>query len=64
MVVGPGVEVKAIESDAAIADRYFGESRTHLGIEPIAIHAEIAGRVPVTNEAGKDGHRRSTQRPR
>jgi hypothetical protein len=47
MVVGPGVEVKAIEGDAAIADRDFGEERPDFGVEPIAVHAEIPWRVAV-----------------
>jgi hypothetical protein len=56
MVVGPGVEVKAIEGDAAIADGYFGEEGPDFGVEPIAVHAEIRRRVAVPDQAGKDGH--------
>jgi len=64
MVVGPGVEVKAIEGDAAITDRDFGEERPHLGIEPVAVHAEVGRRVAVADQAGKDLHGCRPQRPR
>jgi hypothetical protein len=64
MVVGPGVEVKAIEGDAAIADRDFGEERAHLGIEPVAVHAQIRRRVAVPDQSGNDGHRHNAHRPR
>jgi hypothetical protein len=64
MVVGPGVEVKAIEGDAAIADRDFGEERPDFGVEPVAVHAEIRWRVAVPDQAGKDGHGCDPHRPR
>jgi len=64
MVVGPGVEVKAIEGDAAIADRDFGEERADLGIEPVAVHAEVGRGVAVADQAGKDLHGCGPQRPR
>lgn len=63
MVVGPGVEVKTIEGDAAIADRDFGEERPNLGIEPVAVHAEIRRCVALPDEAGKDRHRGTPHRP-
>ena len=56
MVVGPGVEVKAIERDAAIADRDFGEVRTDFGVETVAVHAEVRRRVAMPDQARKDGH--------
>ena len=56
MVVGPGVEVKTVEGDAAIADRDFGEERSDFGVEPVAVHAEVCGRVAVADEAGEDLH--------
>lgn len=64
MVVGPGVEVMAIEGDAAITDRDFGEERAHLGIEPVPIHAQVRGRVTVPDQPGNDGHRHNAYRPR
>jgi len=56
MVVGPGVEVKAIERDAAIADRDFGEVGTDFGVEPVAVHAQVRRRVAMPDQAGKDRH--------
>jgi hypothetical protein len=64
MVVGPGVEVKTIEGDAAIADRDLGEERADFGVEPVAVHAEVRRRVAVADEAGEDLHGGRPQRPR
>lgn len=55
MLVRPGVQVKPVESDPPHADRYLGELRPHLGVEPVAVHAEIARRVAVADEAGEKG---------
>jgi hypothetical protein len=46
MVIGPGVEVKAIEGDALLADRDFSEKWAHFGVEAVSVHAEIERRVP------------------
>jgi hypothetical protein len=64
MVVGPGVEVRTIEGDGAIADRDFGEDRPHLGIEPVAVHAQVARRVALADQAGQNLHGRPPHRPR
>jgi hypothetical protein len=45
IVVGPGIEVKPVESDSLPTDRDYGEARTNLAIEAIFIHAEIRRRV-------------------
>lgn len=57
MVLDPGVKVKSIEGDAALADRDLGEARAHLGVEAVAVHAEVGRRVPEPDEAGEDAHR-------
>jgi len=41
IVVGPGIEVKAVESDALRADWDHGKQRTHVPIEAILVHSEI-----------------------
>jgi len=46
MVVCPGIKFKAVESHALVTDRDLGQVRSHLTVESIAIHAEIARRVP------------------
>jgi hypothetical protein len=57
IIVHPGVKINAVKGDATLADWNFGEKRPHLGVEPIAVHAEIAGRVTIADEARKDdGH--------
>jgi hypothetical protein len=41
IVVGPGIEVKPVESDALRADWNHGQERTNLAIESILVHSEI-----------------------
>jgi hypothetical protein len=41
IVVGPGIEVKPVESDPLGADWNHGEQRTNLVIEAILVHSEI-----------------------
>jgi hypothetical protein len=53
MLVGPGVQVKAVEGDALRADRDLSQVRAHLGVEPIAVHAKVAGRIAQPNDAGQ-----------
>jgi hypothetical protein len=45
IVVGPGIEVKAVEGDALRTDRDHGEERADVAIEAIFVHAEIRRRV-------------------
>jgi hypothetical protein len=52
----PRVQLKSIECDALNADRYLGQPRPDLGVEAIAVHAEIAGRIPEPEETGKNLH--------
>ena len=49
MVVGPGVKVKSIEGDTALADRHLDEQWPYLGLEAVAVHAEIRRCVPEAN---------------
>ena len=46
IVVDPGVEFKAIESDALRSYSHLGDKRPYFGIEAIAIHAEVARCIP------------------
>jgi hypothetical protein len=48
--VGPGVELLAIEGDAPAAERDFGERRANLGVEAVAVDAEVGWRVAVTED--------------
>ena len=45
IVVGPGVEVKAVKSDPLRPNWNHGKQRTNLAIEAILVHAEVGGRV-------------------
>ena len=41
----------AVEGDAALTDRDFGEGRPYLAVEPVAVHAEVSRRISEANEA-------------
>jgi hypothetical protein len=41
IVVGPGIEVKAVEGDPLRADRDHGQTRPNVAIEAIFVHAEV-----------------------
>jgi hypothetical protein len=63
IVVGPGIEVKPVESDSLRAYRDRGEHRTNVAIEAIFVHAKIRRSVAHANEArhqsrwfGKQAH--------
>lgn len=53
--VGPGVELDAVEGDAPAADRDLSERRPDLGVEAIAIDAEVGRGIPVADQAGQHG---------
>ena len=57
MVVGPGIEVKAVKGNPLGADGDLGEMRPHGGIEAVAVHAEVARRIAEANDARKNAHR-------
>lgn len=64
MVVGPGVEVKAVKGDTLRSDWNDGYLRTHVAVEPVLVHAEIRRCVSKPNEpsaadAGFDGAART-----
>ena len=46
MVVGPGVEVKAVKGDALCSDRDDSDVRTDFTVEPVLVHAEIRRCIP------------------
>jgi len=62
MLLCPRVQFKPVESHALGADRDLGEIAADLGVEAVAVHAEVGRRVAETNEAGEDlhGHSSST----
>jgi hypothetical protein len=58
IVISPGIEVKAIESDSLLADGDYGDAWTDFAVEAVLVHAEIRGGVTQTDEARCErGHR-------
>ena len=51
ILIDPSVKFKAVEADALLADRDFGEVRAHFGVEAVAVHAEIAWCVAETQDS-------------
>ena len=56
MLLCPRVQFKPVEGNALGADRDLGEIAADLGVEAVAIHAEVARRVAESDEAGEDLH--------
>ena len=50
IVLHPGVQFKSVESDSPTTDGDFGEVGPYLGIEAIAVHAEVKRRIAKANE--------------
>jgi hypothetical protein len=51
IVVGPGIEVKTVESDSLRADGDHIQQRTNVAIEAIFVHAKVRRSVAHANEA-------------
>ena len=51
--VGPGVEFDTVEGDAAAADGHLGQRGPDLGIEAIAIDAQVSRRGVVADQTGE-----------
>jgi len=45
IVVEPGVQIKPIKGNTLLAHPNLSDKRTHLGIELVPVHAEIAWRI-------------------
>ena len=56
ILVHPGVHFKAVEGDTLAADANFNQSRAHLPVKAIAVHAQVAGGVAESDQAGLDLH--------
>jgi hypothetical protein len=54
MVIGPGIQVKAVEGDPLRSDWNDGHARAHLSVEAVLVHAEVRRRISQTDEAGRD----------
>ena len=59
MVVRVSIELQPVECDALRADRDLGQVRADLGVEAIAVHAEVGRGVAEAEEArGRGGRAR------
>jgi hypothetical protein len=45
MIIYPAVQFKTIESHALAADPHLKNVRSHPGVEPVPIHAEVTRRI-------------------
>ena len=52
IVVRPCIEVNAIEGDALDADAQSEDAGAHFAVEAVFVHAEVAGCVAQSDEAG------------
>ena len=50
----PVIEFKPIEGDTLFADVDFDEIRAYLGVESVAVHAEVTWRIAETNQSWND----------
>ena len=58
IVVDLRVKLKAIEGDPLATDGDFREVWANVGIEPVAVHAEVAWSVTETDQTGHDARRK------
>jgi hypothetical protein len=52
IVVNPAVEFKPVEGNRLFAEGDFGEKGTDLGVELVAVHTQVARRIPQPDQAG------------
>ena len=50
-MIYPGVQIKAVKGSPLLTDRNHREARTHLRIKAVAVHTEVAWRIPEADEA-------------
>jgi hypothetical protein len=64
MLVGPRIEVKAIEGDALSTDRYSRDQGAHFAVEAVLVHAEIPRRIAQSQQSGRENQARRCTRIR
>ena len=50
-MIRPVIQIKPVEGDALLAYRNYDELRADRPIEPIAVHAQVVGRITKTDES-------------
>ena len=53
-MIDPGVQFKSVEGNTLFADANFHEIRSYLGVEAVAVHAEVARRIPEADQSRRD----------
>jgi hypothetical protein len=53
-LIHPGIQFKSVEGDALLADTDFSQIRPYLGVEAVAVHAEVARRIAKANQSRND----------
>jgi len=52
IILHPVVQFKSIEGNPLVADANLGQIRPDLGVESVAVHAEVEGSIPQADEPG------------
>ncbi|MCP4876754.1 MAG: hypothetical protein GY896_14945 [Gammaproteobacteria bacterium] len=50
----PGVQFKSVEGDSLFPHADFNEIRAYLGVEPVAVHTQVARRIPEADQSRRD----------
>lgn len=53
-MIHPGVQFNSVKGDALLADPDFGDLRPYLGVEAVAVHAQVEGRVTQPQQARQE----------
>ena len=48
------VQFKSVEGDSLFSDANFNEIGPYLGVEAIAVHAQVTGCIPEANQSRRD----------
>jgi hypothetical protein len=56
ILIRPGVQFKAVERHPLTTHPDLGDERPHLAVEPVAIHAEVVGRIAQPQKTRHDFH--------
>ncbi len=52
-MIHPGVQIKPIEGNTLLTDGNFRQIGPYIGIEAVAVHAEILRSIPEPDQAGQ-----------
>jgi hypothetical protein len=55
ILLPPGIQFKAVECDALAADTDFAHVRPDIGVEAVAVHAEVTGSIPESEHSRHKG---------